>query len=115
MTYIFSGFPFANDRGDCASLTPTCTTAFNSTISLAPSIEVDIETGIWTDVLYDAYTHVDPMKLPSGTIWRWPSTLGGISKGHDAAVAILLGAMEIIKMEETITGAKLAQMIRTVS
>lgn len=115
VAYNFLGFPFANERGDCLSLTPTCTTAYNSTITLSPAIQVDISSGVWSDALYDAYTQVDPLKLPSGTYWRWPETLAYLAKGHDAAVAIVLGAMEIVKMEETITGAKLAQMIRTVS
>jgi len=113
--YILNSFPHTNGRGDCASLTPTCASAFNSTISLAPSSEVDIESGVWKEILYDAYTQVNPLLLPSATIWRWPSTFGGISKGHDGAVAIALGAMEVVNRQETVTGPKLAEMIRTVS
>ena len=34
---------------------------------------------------------------------------------HDGAVATVLGAMEIVNRQETITGAKLAETVRTVS
>lgn len=40
--------------------------------------------------------------------------LGALAKGHDAAIALFLGAMRIIESNETITGLKLAQMTRTV-
>ena len=114
---------------------PTCTTAFNSTINLYPGFSADLESPYWKDHLYDGYTHVDPLSIPSTTYWRWLSVrydqirntihfydlifflqvLGSISKGHDAAVAIFLGAMNIIRNNETITGPKLSIEIRTVS
>lgn len=112
---VFSTFPFANDRGNCASLTPPCTTAFNSSISLVPSTDVNLTSDLWRNVLLDAYNQVDPVKLPSAFIVGSSSQLGELSKGHDGAVAIILGAMKIIKRTETVTGPKLATMIRTVS
>ncbi len=115
MGSIFSAFPFANNRGNCASLTTSCTTAFNSSISLVLSTEVNLASDFWRNVLIDAYTQVDPVKLPSAFMLASSSELGELSKGHDGAVAIILGAMKIIKRTETVTGPKLATMIRTVS
>ena len=111
---ILAGFPITNDRGHCSTHTPSCTTAFNSTINMAPTVIPDLWSGFWGDHLYYTLINLDPTLLPGSTIYRWPEVLGALSKGHDAAVAVIKGAMKIINDQETITGSKLAEMIRTV-
>ena len=111
---VFSSFPIANTRGHCLTLTPTCTGSFNSTINIAPAAFPDLWSGYWGDHLYYTLTNLDPTLLPGSTIYRWPEVLGAHSRGHDAVVAIIKGAMKIINDQETITGSKLAEMIRTV-
>ena len=111
---VFASFPLTNSRGHCLTHTPTCTAAFNSTINMAPSVIPDLWSGYWGDHLYYTLTNLDPTLLPGSTIYRWPEVLGAHSKGHDATVAIIKGAMKIINDQETITGTKLSQMIRTV-
>ena len=111
---VLSSFPLTNGRGRCLTLTPSCTTAFNSTINMAPTVIPDLWSGYWGDHLYYTLTNLDPTLLPGSTIYRWPEVLGAHSKGHDAAVAVIKGAMKIINDQETITGSKLAEMIRMV-
>ena len=112
---VLSSFPVTNSRGHCSSHTPTCTTAFNSTINMPPSVTPELWSGYWGDHLYYTLTNLDPTLLPGSTIYRWPEVLGAHSKGHDAAIAVIKGAMKIINGKKTITGSKLAEMIRTVS
>ena len=112
---VLSSFPLTNSRGHCLSHTPTCTAAFNSTINMPPSVTPDLWSGYWGDHLYYTLTNLDPTLLPGSTIYRWPEVLGAHSKGHDATIAIIKGAMKIISQKKTITGSKLAEMIRTVS
>ena len=81
---------------------------------MAPSVIPDLWSGFWGDHLYYTLINLDPTLLPGATIYRWPEVLGAHSKGHDAAVAVIKGAMKIINDQETITGPKLAEMIRTV-
>lgn len=75
----------------------------------------DLQSQLWTDALRLLSAKVNRRSLPSAQFTSLPLILGDLSKVHDAVVAIFLGAMKIIAMEETITGPKLAQMIRTVS
>ena len=82
---------------------------------MPPSVTPDLWSGYWGDHLYYTLTNLDPTLLPGSTIYRWPEVLGAHSKGHDAAIAIVKGAMKIISQKKTITGSKLAEMIRTVS
>ena len=82
---------------------------------MPPSIIPDLWSGFWGDHLYYTLINLDPTLLPGSTIYRWPEVLGAHSKGHDAAVAIIKGAMQIINDQETITGPKLAEMIRMVT
>ena len=112
---VLASFPITNGRGNCLTSTPTCTAAFNSTINMAPTSIPDLWSGYWGDHLYYTLTNLDPTLLPGSTIYRWPEVLGAHSKGHDAAIAIVKGAMKIINDQETITGSKLAEMIRMVS
>ena len=111
---VLASFPLTNSRGHCLTQTPTCTAAFNSTINMAPSVIPDLWSGFWGDHLYYTLINLDPTLLPGSTIYRWPEVLGAHSKGHDAAVAIIKGAMKIIDAQETITGGKLSDMIRKV-
>ena len=111
---VVSAFPFTNNRGNCASLNPSCTKAFNSTISLVPTTDVNLTSNLWRNVLLDAFNQVDSVKLPSSYVLEMSSELGRLSKSHDGAVAIFLGIMKIINKTETVTGPKLATMIRTV-
>lgn len=41
-------------------------------------------------------------------------TASSLARAHDAVVALLLGAMEVINQNETMTGAKLSAAIRQV-
>ena len=81
---------------------------------MPPSVTPSLWSGYWGDHLYYTLTNLDPTLLPGSTIYRWPEVLGAHSKGHDAAIAVIKGAMKIINGKKTITGSKLAEMIRTV-
>ena len=112
---VLASFPLKNERGRCLTSIPTCIAAFNSTINMAPTVIPDLWSGYWGDHLYYTMINLDPTLLPGSTIYRWPNILGAHSKGHDAVIAVLKGAMKIINDQETITGAKLSEEIRTVS
>ena len=112
--WYFASFPLTNSRGHCLTNTPTCTAAFNSTINMAPSVIPDLWSGYWGDHLYYTLTNLDSTLLPGSTIYRWPEVLGAHSKGHDAVIAVIKGAMKIINDQETITRRQLAEIIRTV-
>ena len=92
---VLATFPLTNGRGNCITSTPTCTAAFNNTIIMVPAVIPDLSSGYWG--------------------YRWPEILGAHSNGHNAAIAVIKGAMKIINSQETITGAKLTKVIRTVS
>ena len=53
--------------------TPSCTTAFNSTIILISGRNADLFSPVWTDNLHDAYQEWDPAFVPGAPIYRWPS------------------------------------------
>ena len=87
-----SGFPQANERGECATAVstschtvlcvvlcvlywqvPTCTTAFNSTIIIISGVDADMDSEVWSQHLHDAYQAVDPTSVGGATIFRWSS------------------------------------------
>lgn len=53
--------------------TPTCTTAFNGSLSISPGAEADLDAPYWSTHLFDAYTNLDPVSRPATTLWMWPS------------------------------------------
>ena len=111
---VLASFPLVNHRGRCQTSIPTCLAAFNSTINMVPTVIPDLWSGYWGDHLYYTMINLDPTLLPGSTIYRWPEVLGAHSKGHDAVIAVIKGAMVIINNQETITGAKLSEAIRKV-
>ena len=73
--------PLTNGCGNCITSTPTCTAAFNSTIIMAPAVIPDLLSGYWG--------------------YSWPEILGAHSNGHDAAIAVIKGAMKIINSQDS--------------
>ena len=102
---VLQQFPFFNHKGDCANLVPTCTTAFNSTLTILPSAVASLSGELWSETLYDEMAMKDKLRFPSLIAKRWSSQMGHLSVAGDAVVALLKGAVKLIDANRTITGA----------
>lgn len=63
--------PHTHTHTNTFTQVPTCTTAFNGSITLTPGLDANLSAPSWADHLYDTYLQQDPYFVPGTQYWRW--------------------------------------------